>query len=467
MSDTQQLLPSVTTIQVAANAHQTESPPQIPSLHQWSSDYAQTQHARIALLLFEKGTEAVARHAKQLLPLGCTINAFISLLKNDVNYINELRRKKILYKSQCDVLWPSDGSVVDEKKIDLTLWCVLTRILYEKSSSHRNPIEWGAEPAEGDNQPEHYVIRLRMMRNRISHQTQFFSGREFEQVWSIVSTALCQLGCDEASIQQYKTRDMDPLTTDYVLNKLRIQTLDETVRTLEQKNKNRKWLICGIVGLCFVLICAILATAFSVGIKIQHPVCGGKPMTIVTPQYILNYMTRSAWGASPPAGPTASFSSPVEYVIITNTGTLQEPSTMEEYCQILQSIQQFDIRHFNFSDIQYNYMIGENGVIYEGRGTYYVPTTAWGYNYRSISVSFIGTFQDRSPSGPAQMSAQVFFSHLVSTGTLHHNATVYGICQIRTPYRDNPGKPIMNTMKEWKDEGDWAWRPLHLEQCDI
>lgn len=47
-------------------------------------------------------------------------------------------------------------------------------------------------------------------------------------------------------------------------------------------------------------------------------------------------------------------------------------------------------RDFNFADIGYNFMIGGDGNIYEGRGWHKQGAHTSGYNRGSIGIAYIG-----------------------------------------------------------------------------
>ena len=54
-----------------------------------------------------------------------------------------------------------------------------------------------------------------------------------------------------------------------------------------------------------------------------------------------------------------------------------------------------------WSDIGYNFLIGGDGIVYEGRGWDLVGAHAVGHNSVSIGISFIGTFTDSTPTSAA------------------------------------------------------------------
>jgi len=66
------------------------------------------------------------------------------------------------------------------------------------------------------------------------------------------------------------------------------------------------------------------------------------------------------------------------------------------------------------ADIGYNFLVGEDGNVYEGRGWDTVGAHAKGYNTRSIGISFIGNFNYRKPNSAAINAAKQLISCGVS-----------------------------------------------------
>jgi len=65
-------------------------------------------------------------------------------------------------------------------------------------------------------------------------------------------------------------------------------------------------------------------------------------------------------------------------------------------------------------DIGYNFLVGEDGNVYEGRGWDIVGAHAKNYNAESIGITFIGTFTNRIPNSVAINAAKQLISCGVS-----------------------------------------------------
>lgn len=74
------------------------------------------------------------------------------------------------------------------------------------------------------------------------------------------------------------------------------------------------------------------------------------------------------------------------------------------------------------SDIQYNFGVGEDGRIYEGRGWTRVGSHTAGYNSLAVGICFIGDFMSRAPNAIAQQAAQDLIAYGVRLGWI---ATAY------------------------------------------
>ena len=75
----------------------------------------------------------------------------------------------------------------------------------------------------------------------------------------------------------------------------------------------------------------------------------------------------------------------------------------------------FYISAVGFADISYNYLVCNDGHIYEGRGHNYKGATAKGWN-NGIGFAFIGKFVKTMPSLEALDAAKAFLQCLVDDG---------------------------------------------------
>ncbi|XP_044161291.1 peptidoglycan-recognition protein SC2-like [Bufo gargarizans] len=137
---------------------------------------------------------------------------------------------------------------------------------------------------------------------------------------------------------------------------------------------------------------------------------------------------------------------PVPWVIIHHTVT--PPCTSTAACTTqLRNILQHHTRTNEWCDIGYNFIIGNDGNIYEGRGWSKVGAHAKGSNSKSIGISFIGNFMSGLPSQAAINAAKRLIQCGVNLKRIRRNYTLKG-------HRDVfntacPGNALYNNIKTW------------------
>lgn len=83
---------------------------------------------------------------------------------------------------------------------------------------------------------------------------------------------------------------------------------------------------------------------------------------------------------------------PTPYVVIHHGGVPKYCQDQEACSAIVRSYQNFHLDDRGWWDIGYNFLIGEDGNVYEGRGWNYVGAHAPGYNTQSIGICILGDF---------------------------------------------------------------------------
>ena len=66
----------------------------------------------------------------------------------------------------------------------------------------------------------------------------------------------------------------------------------------------------------------------------------------------------------------------------------------------------------DFSDVAYNYMVGNDGVIYEGRGQYQSESSEE-FDSKMIFIGFLGIYVTSNPTDDAIDVANIFLQYLV------------------------------------------------------
>lgn len=156
-------------------------------------------------------------------------------------------------------------------------------------------------------------------------------------------------------------------------------------------------------------------------------------------------VTKSEWGGRN-ATRVKPFGKTIKYVIVHHSAT---PScTNREQCSSrMRSIQAYHMDERNWRDIGYNFAIGSDGLVYEGRGVKMVGAHAPNWNSRSYGIVFIGNYQSRDLDDSQVKAWQSLIKWLIDQGHLHSNYTLYAHRQVRST--ECPGQSLYNTLKSW------------------
>jgi N-acetylmuramoyl-L-alanine amidase len=87
---------------------------------------------------------------------------------------------------------------------------------------------------------------------------------------------------------------------------------------------------------------------------------------------------------------------PVPFTVIHHGGIKDYCSSQEECAAIVRSYQDYHMDSKGWNDIGYNFLVGEDGNVYEGRGWETVGAHAPTYNTKSIGICIIGDFTGNS-----------------------------------------------------------------------
>ncbi|XP_006825027.1 peptidoglycan-recognition protein SC2-like [Saccoglossus kowalevskii] len=159
------------------------------------------------------------------------------------------------------------------------------------------------------------------------------------------------------------------------------------------------------------------------------------------------FIDRSEWGARDPVSRT-NLDTPVQYVIVHHTA-MNRCYTMEECKAQMRAIQNFhmDVRKWN--DIGYNFCVGDDGNVYEGRGWDTVGAHATWYNNYSIGICVMGDFTDTLPSDAAMKTVQSLIKYCVENNKVIDDYILYGHRQVRREGTTCPGDTFFDRVKTW------------------
>lgn len=162
----------------------------------------------------------------------------------------------------------------------------------------------------------------------------------------------------------------------------------------------------------------------------------------------------------------------VNKIVIHHTGDSVDGKRSDE--EILRAIYSYHAITRGWWDIWYNFLIGQNGKVYEWRawGDYVVGAHAAYNNLGSVGVSVLGDYETSSLNSAQEASLKNFIGFLVQKYGINVNSSVkwfrkclskncYPIDEVITPalvghmdvgYTDCPGKNIYRKLPSWRAE---------------
>ncbi|XP_068623392.1 peptidoglycan-recognition protein LB-like [Battus philenor] len=158
------------------------------------------------------------------------------------------------------------------------------------------------------------------------------------------------------------------------------------------------------------------------------------------------FKTRSEWGARPPSGVKA-LALPVPYVIIHHSYIPGACHTEKECAQAMRSMQNAHQLTNNWEDIGYNFAVGGDGAVYEGRGWTNVGAHASAYNPFSIGIVLIGDWVSTVPPKHQLETTKKLIAQGVELGYISQDYKLIGHRQVRNT--ECPGEALFQEISTW------------------
>ncbi|XP_013365426.1 PREDICTED: peptidoglycan recognition protein 4 isoform X2 [Chinchilla lanigera] len=117
---------------------------------------------------------------------------------------------------------------------------------------------------------------------------------------------------------------------------------------------------------------------------------------------IFTMVSRKEWGAEA-VGCRSALTTPVD-VLVTHHVLGMECRDQTACSQRLRELQSYHVHNNSWCDVAYNFLVGDDGRVYEGVGWNIEGLHTQGYNNISLGIAFFGTKEGHSPS-PAALSA--------------------------------------------------------------
>lgn len=171
------------------------------------------------------------------------------------------------------------------------------------------------------------------------------------------------------------------------------------------------------------------------------------------PPQRVKMILRREWLAQPPKQPLDNLTTPVPMVVIWHSAT--ENCTDQSSCTLLvKSIQRFHMLSQNWWDIGYNFLVGGDGYVYEGRGWTSEGSHTKFYNKRSIGIAFVGTFTNYMPPQRQLNAARNLIALGVNESYIQPDYKLYASRQLSVT--ESPGQMLYEELITWPH---WAETP--------
>ncbi|XP_026463959.1 peptidoglycan-recognition protein 1-like isoform X1 [Ctenocephalides felis] len=162
-------------------------------------------------------------------------------------------------------------------------------------------------------------------------------------------------------------------------------------------------------------------------------------------------VSRNIWMSRSPSGEVNSVPRNASLVVILHTAT-QFCKTPPECAQATRTAQNYHMDVLRFADIGYNFLVGGDGYIYEGRGWGKEGAYAKGYNKKSVGIGFIGKYHDTYPYYDTPTPDQVrctqnLLEEGVKLGWLASNYSLVGYCDLLVGIP--PGNVLLKEIRTW------------------
>nr|AXE15817.1 peptidoglycan recognition protein 2 [Archivesica packardana] len=160
----------------------------------------------------------------------------------------------------------------------------------------------------------------------------------------------------------------------------------------------------------------------------------------------ITFVTRAQWGAREPKS-TADINVPVPEFFVHHTDT-HECFNISECCAMMRGIQDFHMDVRKWDDIGYNFLVGEDGNVYEGRGWTHVGAQVKGYNSKSFGTSIIGNYMKILPNVKALSALKSLLECGVELGNISPKYRLYGHRDAGHT-TDCPGDVLYSEIRRW------------------
>ncbi|KAE8737548.1 peptidoglycan-recognition protein [Frankliniella occidentalis] len=208
---------------------------------------------------------------------------------------------------------------------------------------------------------------------------------------------------------------------------------------------SRRLLVVLLVVLVVLLVAGVVVLVLTITTALQAG--EDEPDTQHTFKAV-DLMTRDDWLGRLSRGTPSRMTMPVDLVIIHHTA--YEVCTTKAKCkQQVKRVQNqhMDDPNFRYFDIGYNFLVGADGLVYEGRGWDAVGAHLHGWNQKAVGVAILGTFTNVTAPPALQTALYSLLQWGESLGKLTKDYGIIGACQVRAT--KSPGRRFMGDLCTW------------------
>lgn len=159
----------------------------------------------------------------------------------------------------------------------------------------------------------------------------------------------------------------------------------------------------------------------------------------------LTLVTRAEWGARN-SKEINYMGTPVGVVFIHHTA-MSECHTQNACSAEMRVIQNFHMDTRGWDDIGYNFLVGEDGRVYEARSWDRIGAHTYGWNSVAIAISIMGDYSHKLPNKQALDAVKRTIECGVSLGKVRPDYKLYGHRDVGTT--ECPGDTLYALIRTW------------------
>ncbi|CAD7011840.1 unnamed protein product [Ceratitis capitata] len=159
----------------------------------------------------------------------------------------------------------------------------------------------------------------------------------------------------------------------------------------------------------------------------------------------VNIISRAQWGGRS-ATSKSTLATGLSYAVIHHTAGVY--CSTQAACSLqMRNMQNYHMDSLGWADIGYNFLIGGDGQVYEGRGWNTLGAHATNWNSKSIGISFMGNYNTNVPTAAQIAAAKALLADAVSRGQIKSGYILYGHRQVGST--ECPGDNLYAEIKKW------------------